>query len=99
MLLRTEPELLRLLLVPVLEFANNKTWHAFTDPYSPHQIGTYPIANATTQEQEPMPMENTGNMFLMLNGIVKAQGGRADWLTEYWPLLDSWAEYLTNSLP
>ena len=104
MMLYTNPELLRLLLVPVLNFANNGTSTPFTNPFSPHQIGaendlengvpspasllclsraclgksshfhffetlkqrggvlsgTYPIADATTASQEPMPMENTG---------------------------------------
>ena len=103
-MLYTNPELLRLLLVPVLNFANNGTSTPFTNPFSPHQIGaendlengvpspasllclsraclgksshfhffetlkqrggvlsgTYPIADATTASQEPMPMENTG---------------------------------------
>ena len=65
MLLWSDPELLRLLLIPVLEFANNATWHPFTNPFSPHQIGRYPIANATTADQEPMPMENTGGKLVV----------------------------------
>lgn len=51
MLLYTNPELLRLLLVPVLNFANNGTSTPFSNPFSPHQIGTYPIADATTASQ------------------------------------------------
>lgn len=56
MLLYTNPELLRLLLVPVLNFANNGTDTPFTNPFSPHQLGTYPTADATTASQEPMPV-------------------------------------------
>ena len=98
MLLYSNPELLRLLLVPVLNFANNGTDTPFTNPFSPHQIGTYPIADATTGSQEPMPMENTGNMFLMLAGITQRQHDAA-WLKPYMRMLTTWAEYLIASLP
>lgn len=59
-LLHSNPELLKLLLIPVLAYANNETFIKFGNPFSPHQLGRYPIANATTKQQEPMPMENTG---------------------------------------
>ena len=102
MLLYTNPELLRLLLVPVLNFAANGTSTPFTNPFSPHQIGTYPIADATTASQEAMPMENTGNMFLMLAAIVQRQPATpaaTHWLTPYMPMLFTWADYLVDSLP
>eukprot|EP00043_Microstomoeca_roanoka_P013047 m.127372 g.127372 ORF g.127372 m.127372 type:complete len:772 (+) comp15656_c1_seq1:43-2358(+) len=101
MMLYTNPQLLKLLLVPVLTYANNETWHTFSDPYSPHQLGTYPLANATTQQQEPMPMENTGNMFLMLLGIVQRDPAHdvSFFYPHFWPLLTSWAEYLQSTLP
>eukprot|EP00049_Salpingoeca_infusionum_P004269 m.76478 g.76478 ORF g.76478 m.76478 type:complete len:796 (+) comp12486_c0_seq7:30-2417(+) len=101
MMLYTNPILLRDLLIPVLVFANNETWHTFTNPFSPHQLGTYPLANATTAEQEPMPMENTGNMFLMLAGIVQRDidHDTSFFYPHFWPLLTSWADYLIDTLP
>jgi len=45
----------------------------FGNPYSPHQLGTYPIADSPTIAQEPMPLENTGNMFFMMLGIIQNQ--------------------------
>ena len=51
MFLYTAPELLRLLLEPVLAYANNETYIKFGNPYSPHQLGTYPIGNDTTAKQ------------------------------------------------
>ena len=100
MMLYTNPELLRLLLIPVLNFANNGTSTPFTNPFSPHQIGTYPIADATTESQEPMPMENTGNMFLMLAGIVQRTPSESHgWLKPYMRMLTTWADYLIESLP
>ena len=45
-------------------------------------------------------MENTGNMFLMLAGIVQRTPGESrDWLQPFMPMLTSWAEYLVASLP
>lgn len=101
MLLALRPGLLRMLLEPTLAFAGNHTRAVFTDPFSPHQLGFYPTANATTRSQEPMPMENTGNMFLMLLALVqRAPASRLRWLfPRYWPLLSAWAEYLDASLP
>lgn len=84
----------------VLNFANNGTSTPFTNPFSPHQIGTYPIADATTASQEPMPMENTGNMFLMLAGIIQRTPGKSrEWLKPFMPMLTTWADYLVASLP
>lgn len=60
MFLYSNPDLLKALLLPVLTYANNETDIPFGNPFSPHQIGSYPIADATTGDQEPMPMENTG---------------------------------------
>ena len=36
------PQLLQQLLEPVLAYAHNETVIKFSDPYSPHQLGTYP---------------------------------------------------------
>ena len=38
MLLYSNPALLRLLLIPVLNFANNGTGTPFSNPFSPHQV-------------------------------------------------------------
>lgn len=43
-------------------------------------------------------MENTGNMFLMLAGIIQRQPSAA-WLKPFMPMLTVWAEYLVGSLP
>ena len=99
MLLYTNPELLKLLLIPVLEYANNQTYVKFGDPYSPHQLGTYPIADAPTKSQEPMPLENTGNMFFMLLGVAQHQNNEVEWIQKFYPILKSWADELLSSLP
>lgn len=42
-----------------------------------------------------MPVEECGNMLLMVGAIVKLEGG-AEYAREYWPLLTRWAEYLRD---
>jgi len=99
MLLYAAPELLRQLLLPVLAYANNETYIRFTNPYSPHQLGTYPIANDTTEKQEPMPLENSGNMLFMLLALVQRSGAAAakGWLQKYMPMLRTWADELVRT--
>ena len=42
-----------------------------------------------------MPVEETGNLMLMLLGISSMTDNSVDWIPErYWPLIDGWAEYL-----
>jgi len=99
MLLYTSPELLRLLLEPVLAYANNETFIKFGNPYSPHQLGTYPIGNDTTARQEPMPLENSGNMLLMLLALAQREHSIEWFYPKYWPMLTSWADQLIHTLP
>eukprot|EP00965_Chrysotila_dentata_P058603 1944540-Pleurochrysis_carterae.AAC.1 len=69
LLLYCAPRLLQLLLDPVLSYANNETRIAFSDPYSPHQLGTYPIGDATTAAQVrrlPVHSSKTRSRFLAL---------------------------------
>jgi len=83
-----------------MRFANNETWNPYTDPYSPHQLGVYPVANDTTSAQEQMPMENTGNIFLMMLAILQRNGGDVSFFyPRYFKVMTKWADYLMETLP
>ena len=98
MLLHANPALLKLLLLPVLSYAHNDTYIQFSDPYSPHQLGTYPIANDTTARQEPMPLENSGNMIFMLLAIVQQDPAHdASFIAPYFEMLASWADEIART--
>ncbi|MGH9735324.1 MAG: glutaminase domain-containing protein [Candidatus Acidiferrales bacterium] len=90
-LLLLNPKLLEYSLIPLIEYAQSGQW-----PYSyaPHDLGTYPIDDGrVAQRMESMPVEESGNMLLMIAGIAKAEGN-ADFAAQYWPLLSKWADYL-----
>lgn len=95
----TNPVIVEKLLLPVLWFGANMTWHNFTQPFSPHQLGFWPISNITTSEEEVMPLENSGNMLLMIHKLL--QHGSGFRLLPFYSLLEGWVEaiFSTNQLP
>lgn len=93
-LLLLNPHLLEDSLAPLIDYARSGAWPY---PYAPHDLGTYPIDNARVpSKMESMPVEETGNMLLMIAGIAKAEGS-ASFASKYWPLLSQWANYLKEN--
>ncbi|CAD7928421.1 unnamed protein product [Amoebophrya sp. A120] len=75
-LLHFNPTLLQDLLEPLLIYANNETGVAkynYSLPFAPHDLGTWPVARRPGNKQEDMPLEETGNMLLLLSFLKLMQ--------------------------
>ena len=90
------PGLIKATVVPLMDYAASEHWPF---PFSPHDLGTYPHAGKQAygggerSEENQMPVEECGNMLLLVTAVAQAEGD-AELARRYWALLTTWAEYL-----
>lgn len=63
--------------------------------YAAHDVGTYPIADGQTYQDE-MPVEECGNMLLLAAAVTKVDSN-ADYALKHWKTLTQWVNYLEEN--
>jgi hypothetical protein len=89
--LATNPELLKMQLEPILLASESENWK---EPYAPHDLGRYPVAGAQFYGAA-MPVEESGNMILMVLGYTK-YGKDVSLAKSHFEILQRWADYLVE---
>lgn len=87
-------ELLKGMLRPVFKYAMSDDWKF---DFAPHDLGTYPVLNGQAYGNNElafqMPVEECGNMIILMAAICKIDGN-ADFAKPYFELLTLWSHYL-----
>ncbi|EIW78712.1 DUF1793-domain-containing protein [Coniophora puteana RWD-64-598 SS2] len=96
LVLYTNPTLGKYLLKPLLDFQATGIW---TYGYAVHDLGQkFPDATGYSDETkvEKMPVEESGNMLIMLTSYVQATNDTS-MISSYISALETWTDYLTTN--
>ncbi|KAL1712103.1 DUF1793-domain-containing protein [Schizophyllum commune] len=85
------------LLLPLLDYQASGQ---YPNKYAVHDLGAhYPVADGHNDgKDEPMPIEESGNMIIMLLDYTQ-RSGDTSLIDTYSALLDQWGAYLVGNMP
>ena len=97
------PTLLKATMEPIMLYSSGPRW---VFPFAPHDVGVYPQATgmlygggenvpANGDVSSKMPVEESGNMLILMGALSKVEGNTS-YANRYWPTLSKWANYLIS---
>ncbi len=101
--LMLSPTLLKATMEPIMSYSGGPRW---VFPFAPHDVGVYPQATgmlygggenvpANGDVSSKMPVEESGNMLILLAALAKVEGN-TKYADRYWPTITKWANYLIS---
>ncbi|TNY20467.1 glutaminase GtaA [Rhodotorula diobovata] len=92
-LLYTNPTLLAYLLEPLLRYTHSGL---YPNRWPVHDLGTYPNSTGYNRgDDEPMPVEESGNMLWMALAYFQLTGDKA-WVEKHYDVFKQWTTFLTD---